>query len=250
MKTRLAVTLWLALLTPAARADEALIAVAANFATPLKTLASDFAQTSAHTIHIAPESTGKLYAQIHHGAPYDVLLAADQTTPQRLASEGYALPESQFTYGIGKLVVWSPSISAIDNQGAVLKSSAATHLAIANPKTAPYGAAAVTVLKNLGLYERWQPRFVQGENIAQTLQFVSSGNAALGFVALSQVMQNGKFTQGSGWIVDQTLYPAIQQDAILLKKGEHNAAAKAFLVYLKSPPARRRIQQYGYEVQE
>lgn len=249
MKARLAV-LWMALVTPGAQAGEALIAVAANFATPLKTLAAEFAKTSAHAIHIAPESTGKLYAQIHHGAPYDVLLAADQTTPQRLASEGHALLDTQFTYGIGKLVLWSPSPSAIDHQGTALRTSDATHLAIANPKTAPYGSAAVTVLKNLGLFERWQPRFVQGENITQTLQFVSTGNAALGFVALSQVMQNGKFTQGSGWIVDQALYPAIKQDAILLKKGEHNATAKAFLAYLKSPPARKVIQQYGYEVQE
>lgn len=250
MKTRLAVTLGLALLTPAALAGEALIAVAANFATPLQRLASDFAKTSVHTLQIAPESTGKLYAQIHHGAPYDVLLAADQATPQRLASEGHALPDTQFTYGVGQLVLWSSTPGSTGTLKEVLTDSQAKHLAIANPKTAPYGSAAVSVLKNMGLYERWQPRLVQGENITQTLQFVSTGNAAMGFVAMSQVMQNGKFTQGSGWVVDQALYPAIKQDAILLKKGEHNAAATAFLAYLKSPPARQLIRQYGYEVNE
>lgn len=243
---------WVALgflwLSQAAHAGEVLVAVAANFATPLKALASDFMKTSGHSLQASPESSGKLYAQILHGAPYEVLLSADQATPQRLAREGHALATTQFTYGVGKLVLWSADANTVDASGTVLKTSNARQLAIANPQTAPYGTAAIAVLKNMGVYTRWQTRMVQGENIAQTLQFVSTGNAELGFVALSQVTRNGEFTSGSGWVVDPALYSPLKQDAILLKKGETNIAAKAFLDYLKSPPARALIQQYGYEV--
>jgi molybdate transport system substrate-binding protein len=229
-------------------ADEARVAVAANFATPLKTLAADFNKASGHRLLISPESTGKLYAQIKNGAPYDVLLSADQLTPSKLAKEGQAIAHTQFTYGTGKLVLWSSTPNTLGSMTEVLTTSQAKHLAIANPKTAPYGAAAVDALKNLGLYERWHPRFVQGENIAQTLQFVSTGNAELGFVAMSQVMQNGRFTTGSGWVVEPHLYAPIKQDAILLKNGETNKAALAWLDYLKSTAARTLIEQYGYGV--
>lgn len=231
-----------------AHADEALIAVAANFASPLKALAAEFTKASGHTLQISPESTGKLYAQIKNGAPYHAFLSADQETPRKLASEGVAFSNTQFTYGTGKLVLWSTTPNPESSLTEVLTTSQAKHLAIANPKTAPYGAAAVDVLKKMGLFDRWSPRFVQGENIAQTLQFVSTGNAELGFVAMSQVMQNGRFTTGAGWVVEPNLYAPLKQDAILLKNGETNKAALALLDYLKSTAARTLIEQYGYGV--
>lgn len=230
-------------------ADQAQVAVAANFATPMKSLATEFNKASGHTLLISSDATGKLYAQISNGAPYDVFLSADQQTASKLASEGNALAATQFTYGTGKLALWSADASTVDARGEVLKRSDLRHLAIANPKTAPYGAAAVTVLEKLGVYASWKPRLVTGENIAQTYQFVGSGNAELGFVALSQVSVDNKFTAGSGWIVDPSLHAPIRQDAILLKKGENNVAARAFLEYLHSAPARTLIQQYGYGVE-
>lgn len=229
-----------------AGADEVQVAVAANFATPLKALAEDFKVQSKHTLLISPEATGKLYAQIKNGAPYEIFLSADQTTPAKLATEGDALKDTQFTYATGKLVLWSSTPGTVDAKGEVLATSEAKHLAIANPTTAPYGAAAMSVMEKLGVSARWQPRLVQGENIAQTFQFVSTGNAALGFVALSQVMKDGKITSGSAWVVDSSLHAPLRQDAILLKRGESNAAARAFLDYLKSAPAKSLIQQYGY----
>lgn len=235
--------------TSVARADSVQVAVAANFATPLKALADDFKTRTRHTLLISPEATGKLYAQIKNGAPYEVFLSADQLTPKRLAAEGDALGNTRFTYGIGKLVLWSANPGTIDARGEVLRTSDARHLAIANPKTAPYGTAAISVMEALGVYPRWQSRLVQGENIAQTFQFVGSGNAELGFVALSQVMSDGKITQGSAWIVDPTLYPPLKQDVILLERGENNPAALAFMDYLKSTPARQLIQQFGYGVE-
>lgn len=230
-------------------ADEVQVAVAANFATPLKALAASFKQKSGHNLQISPEATGKLYAQIKNGAPYEVFLSADQTTPQKLAREGDALATTEMTYGIGKLALWSASPNLVDDKGEVLKSSSAAHLAIANPQTAPYGAAGVSVLKALNVYDKWQPKLVQGENIAQTYQFVGTGNAELGFVALSQIQQDGKITSGSAWIVDNALYSPLKQDAILLKQGEKNAAAKAFLEFLKSAEAKALINKYGYDVE-
>lgn len=232
--------------SPLALADSVQVAVAANFATPLKTLAGDFKKQSQHTLLISPEATGKLYAQIKNGAPYEIFLSADQTTPQKLADEGQAVDKSQFTYAIGKLVLWSADTKTVDDQGKVLSTSEASHLAIANPQTAPYGAAAISVMEAMGVYKRWQPRLVQGENIAQTYQFVGTGNAELGFIALSQVMKDSKISAGSAWIVDTNLYQPLKQDVILLKRGAKNPAALAFMDYLKSAPAKMLIQQYGY----
>lgn len=229
-------------------ADEVQVAVAANFAIPLKSLGDAFSKASGHTVLISPEATGKLYAQIINGAPYDVFLSADQATPRKLGNEGNAIASAQFTYAIGKLVLWSAHPNTVDTEGQVLKKGHFKHLAIANAKTAPYGAAAISVMQKLGVHDSLQPKFVQGENIAQTFQFVSTGNAELGFVALSQVYKDGKINTGSAWVIDSSFYTPIKQDAILLAKGKRHAAAIAFMNYLKSDDARKMIQQFGYEI--
>lgn len=232
-----------------AQADDIHIAAAANFATPLRALTEDFRKRSGHNLLVSPEATGKLYAQIKNGAPFDVFLSADQTTPTRLGEEGNAVKSSQFTYGIGKLVLWSSNPATVDAKGEVLKSSLAKHMAIANPKTAPYGAAAVSVMESLGVYSSWQARLVQGENIAQTFQFVSTGNAELGFIAFSQVIKDGKIGIGSGWIVDGKLHAPLKQDVILLNTGKDKPGASAFLTYLKSNAAKTIINSYGYDTE-
>lgn len=229
-----------------AQADEVHIAVAANFTAPMKELAAGFERDTGHKVLASYGSTGKFYAQIKHGAPFDILLAADDETPARLEREGAAQPGTRFTYAIGKLVLWSAQAGLVDDKGAILKTGKVSHLAIGNPKTAPYGAAAIEALAKLGLLASLEAKFVQGENISQTHQFVVSGNAPLGFVAMSQVFENGQLTSGSAWVVPASLYAPIRQDAALLAKGKANPAAAAFLNYLKSDAARARIQAYGY----
>ncbi len=229
-----------------ASADEVQVAVAANFTAPMKKLAADFEKSSGYTTALSYGATGKFYAQIKNGAPFDILLAADDKTPERLEKEGLAVPGSRFTYAIGKLVLWSARPGYVDDQGAVLKKGNFSHIALANPKLAPYGAAAVEVMTKLGLIALLKPEFVQGEDIGQTYQFVSTGNAELGFVALSQVYRDGKFNSGSGWIVPTNLYSPIRQDAVLLAQGKANPAAAALLKYLKSDKARAIIKAYGY----
>lgn len=228
------------------QAAEVQVAVAANFAVPLRKIAEDFSRHSGHTLRVSSGATGKLYAQIVNGAPFEVFLSADSTTPERLEKEGQVVAGSRYTYAVGRLVLWSAQAGVVDAKGEILTTGPFRHLALANPKTAPYGAAAVEVLKARGLYARLQGKYVQGENIAQTHQFVASGNAEIGFVALSQVWQDGKLTGGSAWRVPPELHAPIRQDAALLKRGEANAAARAFLDYLKSEPARRVIAAYGY----
>jgi len=192
--------------------------------------------------------TGKFYAQIISGAPFEVLIAADDETPKRLVAENQAVAGSNFTYAIGRLVLWSAQPGLVDDQGAVLAAGKFTHLAIANPKVAPYGAAALEVLKARGLADAVSPKLVTGESIAQAYQFVVTGNAELGFVALSQVQVPGKPAIGSYWLVPQTLHGQIRQDAVLLKAGEKNPAAAALLAWLKSDAARRVITEYGYDL--
>ena len=228
-----------------ALAGQAHVAVASNFAAPMKQLATQFEQASGHTLVLSSGATGKFYAQIKHGAPFDVLLAADDETPARLLREGDAV-QSQ-VYAIGRLALWSDRPGLIDGSDAVLRQNRFQRLAIANPKLAPYGSAAVEVLAKLKLTDQVQNKFVTGENIAQTYQFVASGNAELGFVALSQVMQNGKLSSGSAWLVPASLHSPIRQDAALLKRGENNAAARALLDYLNTPAALATIRSYGYE---
>jgi len=227
-------------------ADDVHVAVAANFVAPMQKLAVDFEKASGHKVVLVSGATGKFYAQIKNGAPFEVLLAADDDTPARLVAEGAAQPGTQFTYAIGKLVLWSAQPGLVDEQGAVLKRTDLHHLAIANPKLAPYGAAGLETLKKLGLHEAWQARLVQGENISQTYQFVASGNAELGFVALSQVWRDGQITAGSAWVVPSAYYAPIRQDAVLLNPGAGRPAAQALLKFLKGDAAKAVILSYGY----
>lgn len=236
----------LAGLTASARAGEVSVAVAANFAAPLAQLGEAFSAATGHTLKVSAGATGKFYAQIVAGAPFEVLIAADDETPKKLIHEGLAVAGSNFSYAIGKLVLWSAQPGLVDAQGAVLASGRFAHLAIANPKLAPYGRAAAEVLKARGLSDALAPRLVTAESIAQAYQFVATGNAELGFVALSQVATPGKAVTGSYWPVPAALYGEIRQDAVLLKAGEKNAAATALLAYLKSASAKAVIQSYGY----
>jgi molybdate transport system substrate-binding protein len=230
----------------AAQAADVQVAVAANFTAPMQKIAAAFEKDTGHKAVLAFGATGKFYAQIANGAPFEVLLAADDDTPAKLEAEHRTVAGTRFTYATGKLVLWSAQEGYVDGQGQVLNTGNYAHLAIANPKTAPYGAAAVETLTRLNLYDRVQGKLVQGENIAQTHQFVSTGNAALGFVALSQVYRDGKFTSGSGWIVPANLHSPIRQDAVILAKGGANPAARALADYLKSNKARDIIRSYGY----
>lgn len=229
-----------------AHADTVSVAVAANFTAPMQKIATAFEADTGHKAELSFGATGKFYAQITHGAPFQVLLSADDTTPARLEREGKAVAHSRFTYAIGTLVLWSAQPGTVDAKGDVLKSGDFKHLAIANPKLAPYGAAALQVMEKLGVATALQPRLVQGENIAQTFQFVSTGNAQLGFVALSQVMADGKIRSGSAWQVPASLHEPIRQDAVLLMPGKDSAAASALLTYLRGSKARAIIQSYGY----
>jgi molybdate transport system substrate-binding protein len=229
-----------------ARAEKVQVAVAANFSAPMEKVAAEFAKATGHEALLSFGATGKLYAQIKNGAPFGVLLSADTTTPEKLEKEGLGVPGTRRTYAIGKLVLWSAQPGIVDAQGDVLEKGTFRHVSLANPETAPYGAAAVQVLTKLGLLEALKPKFVQGENIAQAHQFVASGNAELGFVALSQVMKDGNITAGSAWIVPPELYEPLRQDAILLSAGKSNPAAVALLEFLKGAAARAVILSYGY----
>lgn len=225
------------------------VAVASNFAAPMRALAEVFEKNTGYKAQLSFGSTGKFYAQIKEGAPFDVLLAADDETPGRLMAENAAVPDSRFTYATGRLALWSAKDGLVDGNGAVLKVGTFAHLALADPKLAPYGAAAVEAMKHLGVFEQLQPKFVQGENITQTQQFVNSGNAELGFVALSQVSRDGRIAKGSAWIVPRNLHSALRQDAILLTHGKGNSAAAALLGFLKTEKARTVIQSYGYDME-
>jgi len=229
-----------------APADSAHIAVAANFAAPMKALSARFEQATGHRLTLSPGSTGKFYAQIKNGAPFDVLLAADDETPARLLREGDAVRTQ--TYAVGKLALWSADAAKLDGSDALLRRGAYNRLAVANPRLAPYGAAAMQVLEKLGLAGQAKDKLVMGENIGQTHQFAASGNAELGFVALSQVWQDGKLTGGSAWLVPPALHAPIRQDAALLKRGAANAAARALLDFLRSHEAQAVIRSYGYEL--
>jgi molybdate transport system substrate-binding protein len=228
-------------------AAEVQVAVAANFANTMQRIVTAFEQDTGHKVLLTSGATGKFYAQINNGAPFDMLLSADVDTPARLEKEGLAVSGSRFTYAIGRLVLWSPKDGYVDNQGAILKAGDYRHIAIANPKTAPYGAAAIDTLGRLKLLAAVQGKIVQGENIAQTLQFVSTGNAQLGFLALSQVYEDGKLTSGSGWVVPLTMHGPIRQQAVTLKRASANPGARALAVYLKSDKARGIIKSFGYE---
>lgn len=245
---RLFIPLLALLLALPAQAAEVNVAVAANFAAPMKVIAAEFERDTGHKANLSFASTGKFYAQIRHGAPFHVMLSADDTTPKKLEAEGLGVPGSRFTYAIGTLVLWSAKPGLVDANAGVLRSGRYNKLAIANPRLAPYGKAAEEVLAGMGLLASARAKFVMGESIAQTYQFVHTGNADIGFVALSQVMENGRLTGGSAWIVPGRLHTPIRQDALLLSSGKRNAAARALLDYLKTDKARAIIRAYGYKL--
>ena len=241
----------LAIAVSSAQASEVRVAVASNFSAPMQDLVAEFERQSQGKVKVAYGSSGKFYAQITHGAPFDVFLSADEVKPAALIAAGLALPYSQFTYAVGSLVLWSSNFDEITNGYDVLKFGSFNKLAFANPKLAPYGIAAVQVLDSLGLKDETSSKWVQGENIVQTFQFVSTGNADLGFVAGSQIVELqrlGQLNSAAVWHIPQSLYSPVKQDAVLLVRGNKNQAAKAFLAFVKSPKARAIIESYGYAV--
>ena len=235
--------------TTLARADVVQVAVAANFTAPARALAEVFARTTGHEARLSFGATGAFYTQIKNGAPFDVLLAADNERPARLEKEGDTVAGSRFTYATGQLVLWSAKPGFVDDQGAVLKGGHFGKIAIANPKNAPYGAAAVEAMEKLGLAATLQPKLVTGESIGQTFNFIATGNAELGFVALAQVLEGGKLKSGSMWVVPAQYHAPIIQDAVILNRAASNPAAKAWMELLKTPQSKALIRSYGYEAQ-
>ncbi|HPU10332.1 MAG: molybdate ABC transporter substrate-binding protein [Ottowia sp.] len=235
-------------LSAAAQAEVVQIAVAANFTAPARALAEIFARTTGHEAKLSFGATGAFYTQIKNGAPFDILLAADDERPIRLEKEGDTVPGSRFTYAIGQLVLWSAKPGFVDGEGAVLKGGNFNKIAIANPKLAPYGAAAVETMDKLGLAAALTPKLVTGESIGQTYNFIATGNAELGFVALAQVLDGGKLKSGSMWVVPAKYHAPIIQDAVILKRAAANPAAKAWMALMRSPNTQDFIRSYGYEV--
>ncbi len=229
---------------PRAMAAEVRVAVAANFAEPAREIAARFRARTGHEASISIGSSGQLYAQVVNGAPFDVLLSADRERPEKAEAEGLGVAGSRFTYATGRLVLFSRTPGLVDGRGAVLRTGRFDKIAIADPRTAPYGVAAVEAMRKLGAYDSLQPKLVQGTSIAQTYQFVDTGAAELGFLALSQVAQ---VKGGSRWLVPAALHTPIDQQAVLLKRGAGNPAARAFLAFLRGAEARAVIRRYGYE---
>ncbi|WP_413936057.1 molybdate ABC transporter substrate-binding protein [Nitrospira sp. BLG_1] len=228
-------------------ADQVLVAVAANFIPPFREIATEFEKATGHAVRVAAGSSGNFYSQIKNGAPFDVFLSADMERPKLLEDEGLGVKDSRFTYAIGRLVLWSPNPDLIKGKE-TLRSRNYKRLALANPKTAPYGVAAMQVMQKLELWDSLQPHIVMGESLGQTMGFIESGNAQLGFIALSQVLDPKIKGQGSRWAVPTNLYQPIKQDVILLTKGNDNAAAKALMEFLGSPKSKIIIERYGYEL--
>ena len=228
--------------------DTVLVALAANFTKPMTEISAKFEKKTGHKVELSFSSSGKFVSQIENGGPYEVFLSADEKGPEKLEQDGLVEPDSRFIYAYGRLALWSAKPNYVDDQGNILATGNFKHLAIADPKLAPYGLAALDVLKNLKLFEKLQPLFVQGENISQTYQFVSTSNAELGFVALSQIIENGHIVSGSGWAIPDKYYQPIRQAAVLIKKSNKNPAALALLNYLKSPDALEVIEKYGYKL--
>jgi molybdate transport system substrate-binding protein len=245
---RLFAVLGLMVFSAIVQAETTLVAVAANFTKPMTEIAALFEKSTGHSAKLSFGSSGKFVAQIENAAPFEVFLSADDKTTARLQQNGFAVADSNFTYAIGKLVLWSAKAGFVDEQGAILSKGGFKHLALADPKLAPYGEAAMEVLKSKNLAHKLQALFVLGENTAQTYQFVSTGNAELGFVPLSQVIDSdkGKIVNGSAWLVPENLYTPIRQNVVLLSRGTENPAAIALMQFLKSPEAKAVISKYGY----
>lgn len=241
-------TVVLAMPLTAAQADTVSVAVAANFTAPMQKISDEFSKTTGHTAQLSFGSSGKFVAQISNGAPFEVFLSADPDKPAALEKNGLTVANSRYTYALGKLALWNAKEGT--DPHALLQQGNYNKLAIASPKLAPYGLAATRILAKMGLTATATPKLVEGENIAQTWQFVSTGNAALGFVALSQISENGTIKTGSAWIVPSDLYDPIRQDVVLLQKGKDNAAAKALMDFLHSETALAIIRSYGYAIPE
>jgi len=249
IKTTVSLVAWLIVFFKPACAADVFIAVASNFSAPIQKITPLYEKESGNKVILSLGSTGGFYAQIKNGAPYQIFLSADTQTPNKLVQEGLALKETQFTYAIGRLALWSAKDNYVDTAGNILKTQPFQKLAIANPKLAPYGLAALETLKSLALWSGLESKIVQGESIAQAYQFVMTENAELGFVALSQVLQDGKISSGSAWIVPHHLHTPIQQDAVLLKAGKDSVAAVSLLRFIKSAKAQSIISSFGYDIQ-
>ena len=238
---------FLFILTNSVQAEPVQVAVAANFLGILKKIAIQFEQETGHKVIIVSGSTGKLYTQVTHGAPFDIFLSADASRPKLLEDRGFAVPGSKFVYAVGKLILWSPDPAGIKSDGIeTLRDKKFDHLAMANPKTAPYGKAAVQVMQALGLWDKLSPLVVQGEDIGQVFQFVITKNADLGFVALSQVLASNNINSGSRWDVPDSLHEPLTQEAVLLKHGQNNPAAHDLMVYLRGAKSAELIERAGY----
>lgn len=244
----LCTVLMMSLTSPVLLAETVSVAVAANFAAPMKVIAAEFEQDTGHKAELAFGSSGKFFAQIKNGAPFQVFLSADDKKPLKLEQDALTIPGSRFIYAFGSLALWSAKPGLVDSDGEILKRGTFEHLALANPKLAPYGAAAMETMESLKVQSGLQSKFVLGENVAQTYQFIATGNAELGFVALSQVMKNGRLAAGSAWIVPAEMHRPIRQDAVALAKGKDNPAATALMDYLKSGKAATIIKSYGYKL--
>jgi molybdate transport system substrate-binding protein len=240
----LALAAALALGGPVSAADTQ-VAVAANFTAPAKEIATAFKAATGHNAILSFGSSGQFYAQMTHGAPFEVFLSADAERPTKAEQKGLGVIGSRFTYAVGRIVLYSKTPGLVDANGAVLKTGSFHKLAIADPVAAPYGVAAVSTMTKMGVYKTLQPKIVMGSSITQTYQFVGTGAAELGFVALSQVIST---PGGSRWLVPATYHAPIDQQAILLRTGQDSVAAKAFLAFLKTPAAAAIIKKYGYEV--
>lgn len=236
-------------LISSAHADDIYLAVATNFTAAMKEIVTKFEQSHEHKVITSFGSSGKIYAQIKHGAPFQLFFSADQTKPEILEQEGFTVSGSRFTYAIGALALWSFKPNFVGNDFSRLQTNSFNKLALANPKLAPYGVAALEVLDALKLKQFTEAKWVQGENIAQTYQFVATGNADLGFVALSQIMDKGHIQAGSSFIIPRQLYSPIRQDAVLLKRAKTSAGAKALHDYLKSAEAKNIIHAFGYQTE-
>ncbi len=229
-----------------ALAREVPVAVAANFTEPAKEIKAAFEKAHpGDVLALSFGPSGGFYAQISHGAPFEVFLSADDERPKKAEAEGFAVPGTRFTYAVGRLVLYSKTPGLVDNRGSVLKAGRFEHLAIADPKAAPYGQAAIETMQKLGVYDTLKPKIVQGASIAQAYEFTATGSAELGFVALSQVI---KMEGGSRWVAPEGLHTPIVQDAVLLKPGADDPAARAFIAFLKGPEARAIIKRYGYDL--
>ena len=237
-----------ALIAAPACAGEVRAAVASNFSAPMERIAPLFQKETGHTVKVSLGSSGKFHAQIKGGAPFDVFLAADEELPKKLVREGLAVAETRFVYATGRLALWSPQPDLVDDKGQVLNRNGFSRLAIADPRLAPYGVAAKEALEKLTMWNAMQRKLVKGENITQTFQFIATENAELGFVALSQIMQDGKVTKGSWWLVPPEMHKPIRQGAVQLASAQDAEAARAFLAFLKSPKAAAVIRAYGYEL--